>query len=72
MFERLFQYIRQGVRQAVVAGIDDAGQDLAIRAEQDGPPLLETTASRIGAEPAVPAIEVEPAKPANGKSTKRR
>lgn len=51
-----FQWLREGVRQAVVLGIADAVEDVGQRAkgEDFGPALARSLRERLTAEPATP------------------
>jgi hypothetical protein len=41
MFDRLFQFIRDGIKQAILGGIDDAQQELVHRIETQEPLVIE-------------------------------
>jgi hypothetical protein len=41
MFDRLFQFIRDGIKQAILGGIDDAQQELVHRVESKEPLVIE-------------------------------
>ncbi len=70
----LFDWIRQGVRRAVVLGFSDAVSDIGERQEGDdlGEHLAETLRQRLTVEPAskhtAPTIPGPPARKRLGKS----
>jgi hypothetical protein len=41
MFDKLFSFIRQGIKQAILGGIDDAQQELVHRVESKEPLVIE-------------------------------
>ena len=43
MFDRLFQFIRDGVKTAILGGIQDARDELTAKVEAGQPLTIETT-----------------------------
>ena len=48
MFDRLFQFIRRGIRDAILGGIDDAQAEIADRLEAREPLTIEATPTTNG------------------------
>jgi hypothetical protein len=69
-----FQWVREGVRQAVVLGLADAMEDVGARGRDEdlGPALAHTLRERLSASPAEPAKSTVVESPALGGGQRRR
>ena len=69
-----FQWVREGVRQAVVLGLADAMDDVGARGRDEdlGPALAQTLRERLSVSPAEPAKSTVVESPALAGGQRRR